>query len=193
MNIKDKLTEIEDRFAGTYKKELLDLWLYLHQHEPVDPILQVKLLSPYAKVPTRGSAGAIGWDLYALVAKETPTYIKYTQFFEAHERITVPTGIAVAIPPGYYGRIAPRSGLAVKQGIDVLAGVVDEDYRGEVKVVLLNTTNESILVDMDKPIAQLILERADGGRVMVVDELDQTGRGSGGFGSTDKEVMSNDK
>lgn len=187
MNIKDKLQEIEERswdydfpYVGEpLKKELLDLWMYLHQHEKPEPILQIKLLHPDAKVPTRGSDGAIGWDLHMGQVVRSPFILL------PHETRKVHTGISVAIPHGYYGRIAPRSGLAAKQGINILAGVIDEDYRGEILVLLHNTSNISVSIDQTKPIAQLILERADQGRLIVVDELDDTVRGDGGFGSTD--------
>lgn len=219
MNIQDKLSEIEDKFAGTYKKELLDIWAamddlqkdgrkrdekyghfaqslankaseiidiwhYLHSQERPEPILQVKLLHENAKVPTRGSGGAIGWDLYAAV--HAYASLPVLEYIRPHSTVKVPTGISIAIPHGYYGRVAPRSGLAAKQGVDILAGVIDSDYRGEVMVLLHNTTDRDILVDVGKPIAQLILERADVGKLMVVDELSSTARGAGGFGSTDK-------
>src|ERR1700745_3122895 len=85
-------------------------------------------------LPTRGSAQAIGLDLYADVT-EARGAIEIRPGYRA----LVSTGIAIALPPGYYGRVAPRSGLALKQGIDVMAGVIDEDYRGEIHALLLNT------------------------------------------------------
>lgn len=145
-------------------------------------ILKVKRLVPEAILPTRGSKGAVGYDLYAA---ETVTLY-------SGRHATVGTGIAVAIPEGCYGRIAPRSGLAARYGIDVLGGVVDPDYRGEVKVVLANLSDgltdtrlyHFIDVHRGERIAQLIIERCETPDVVETDDLDATERGAGGFGST---------
>ena len=94
-------------------------------------IIPTKLLDKTAKLPTKGSARAAGHDLYAAENATIP----------AGQRGLVDTKIAVALPPGTYGRIAPRSGLAVKRGIDIGAGVVDADYRGTLKVLLINSSN----------------------------------------------------
>jgi dUTP pyrophosphatase len=139
--------------------------------------LRIKRLTPTAILPTRGSPGAIGLDLY------------FDDPFRPLEispgnRAICKTGIAIAIPPGFYGRIAPRSGLAANKGIDVLAGVIDADYRGEICVVLLNTGDGYFTLTHGDRIAQLILERADIMPVVEVDDLDATERGAGGFGSS---------
>lgn len=98
----------------------------------------------------------------------------------------VSTGIAVTVPDGTYGRIAPRSGMAVKAGIDVLAGVVDRDYTAVVSVVLINHGATAYDVRAGDRIAQLLLERiVDNADVIAVDDLVPTARGAGGFGSTD--------
>ena len=142
--------------------------------------LRVKRLTPTAKLPTRGSAQAIGLDLYADVT-EARGAIEIRPGYRA----LVSTGIVIALPPGYYGRVAPRSGLALKQGIDVMAGVIDEDYRGEIHALLLNTNQwETFWVKPGDRIAQLILERADIMPVVEVDDLDATVRGANGYGST---------
>lgn len=99
-------------------------------------------------------------------------------------KLLVPTGISVAIPPGYYGRIAPRSGLALKNSIDVGAGVIDGDYRGKVGVILFNFDDQPFVISAGDRIAQLILEKYAEAPVEVVDTLPPTTRGSGGFGST---------
>lgn len=100
-------------------------------------------------------------------------------------RVIVGTGIFMEIPDGYYGRIAPRSGLAHKYGIDVLAGVVDSSYRGEIRVILYNTDkDESFQVRSGDKIAQMIIEKHYNFQFVEVDELSDTTRGSGGFGST---------
>lgn len=96
----------------------------------------------------------------------------------------VPTGLALACPPGTYARVAPRSGLAVKHFIDTGAGVVDEDYRGEVGVVLFNHADTDFQVKAGDRVAQLILERIATPPVAEVDDLDATDRGAGGYGST---------
>lgn len=100
-------------------------------------------------------------------------------------RATIRTGLAVEIPEGYYGRIAPRSGLAHNHGIDVLAGVVDSCYRGEIRVVLYNTDKEEpFQVRSGDRIAQLIVEKHYNFEFVEVDDLSATERGEGGFGST---------
>jgi len=99
----------------------------------------------------------------------------------------VKTGLSVEIPEGYYGRIAPRSGLAHKNGIDVLAGVVDSSYRGEIRVILYNTDKEETLqVRSGDRIAQMIVERHYNFEFVEVEDLSVTERGEGGFGSTGK-------
>ena len=100
------------------------------------------------------------------------------------ERRLVPTGIAVEIPPGFYGRVAPRSGLAVRHGIDVMAGVIDADYRGEILVLLINLGSEPVRFSPGDRIAQLIIEHAAPAEYSWADELGQTERDAGGFGST---------
>lgn len=100
-------------------------------------------------------------------------------------RATIPTGIAVEIPEGYYGRVAPRSGLAHNHGIDVLAGVVDSGYRGEVKVILYNTDKDHrFQVRRGDRIAQMIIERHYNFDPVEVEDLSATPRGEGGFGSS---------
>ena len=133
------------------------------------------ILSPGAIAPTSGSAGASGYDLYA---NEYVT-IGETEF------TPVNTGVSVAIPPGYYGRIAPRSGLAAKYGIIIGGGVIDEDYRGELKV-LMSCLFGMYDVSRGERIAQLILEKITTPELEIVTSLDDTDRGSDGFGSTGK-------
>lgn len=139
------------------------------------PVLRVKRLTPEAKLPTRGSEAAIGYDLYACDKVLLPAQ-------GPHRRVG--TGIAVAIPDAHYGRVAPRSGLAAKHGVDVLAGVIDADYRGEIQVILINHGHDPLWINPGDRIAQLILERASIMPVDEVAELDGTARGAAGFGST---------
>lgn len=138
--------------------------------------LQIKLLSPNAQAPKRGSQFAAGYDIYASADTVVPRLGK----------AIVPTDISMAIPAGHYGRIAPRSGLAAKHSIDVGAGVIDEDYRGPLSVILFNFDQESdFSIKKGDRIAQLILERISTPSVEVVEgELSATVRGSGAFGST---------
>lgn len=136
--------------------------------------LRVSLLSPKAKVPTRGSSLAAGHDLYSIE----------NVVLKARGRVVVSTGIAVAVPPGYYGRVAPRSGLAVKHGIDTAAGVIDADYRGELKVALFNHSDEDYNITEGERVAQLIIEQIFIGDIQVAESLEDTDRGAGGFGSS---------
>ncbi|PUU81138.1 dUTPase-like protein [Tuber borchii] len=136
--------------------------------------LRIRRLSTKARIPKRGSALAAGYDLYS--AHDT-TIIR-------HGKALVDTDIQMMIPVGTYGRIAPRSGLASKNFIDVGAGVIDADYRGQVKVLLFNHGDADFVVKEGDRIAQLILERIVTPEVVEVDELDETARGVNGFGST---------
>jgi dUTP pyrophosphatase len=138
------------------------------------PTIRVKALREGARLPQRSTPLAAGADLHCLD----------DLFIGAGERMLVPTGISVEIPVGFYGRIAPRSGLAVRHGIDTLAGVVDSDYRGEVNVLLINLGAEGVTLNAGDRIAQLIIEQAAPADYQWSEVLDQTDRGEGGFGST---------
>ncbi|KAM7224273.1 putative deoxyuridine 5-triphosphate nucleotidohydrolase [Rhypophila decipiens] len=138
------------------------------------PALQVEKITDKARIPTRGSADAAGYDLSA--AHETT--------IPARGRGLVDTDLKISVPAGAYGRIAPRSGLAVKNGIQTGAGVIDADYRGPVKVLLFNHSDEDFQVTEGQRIAQLILERIYNPEVVVVEKLEESVRGAGGFGST---------
>ena len=142
--------------------------------------LKVKKLHDDAIVPTRATEGSIGYDLHAYDEAILPK----------NERRSVGTGISIAIPEGHYGRIAPRSGLAFILGIQVLAGVVDPDYRGEIKVILYyggaKKEIDTHRIRKGDRIAQLILEKVSTVPVEVVEELDETERGDCGFGSSGK-------
>ena len=142
------------------------------------PQLQFAKLTESATPPRKGSIHAAGYDL----ASAQNTVI------EPKCRMLVKTGIAVAVPEGTYGRVAPRSGLALKHGIDVMAGVIDSDYRGDVGVVLVNLGSLPFEVKAGDRIAQLILERieinASVEEKSSVEELGVSARGASGFGST---------
>jgi len=136
----------------------------------------VKRLTEFATIPTRGSPLAAGLDLSAA----------YDEVVPARGRKLVKTDIAVKMEPNTYGRVAPRSGLAFKNGIDIMAGVIDEDYRGNVGVILYNTSDVDFVVKRGDRIAQLIEECILKTTVTEVDDLDETVRGDGGYGSTGK-------
>ena len=136
--------------------------------------LSFKRVDPRAVLPTRGSAAAAGLDIYSIEAV----------VIEPKERALVRTGLATAIPEGYYGRIAPRSGLATQKGLDTLAGVIDADYRGEIRCLLYNAGDETVSLPAQSKICQLIIEKIITPTATWADEISETDRGSGGFGST---------
>lgn len=136
--------------------------------------LEFMRLHPLAKLPTRGSLYAAGLDLHSIESLRIP----------ARGRASVKTGLAVAIPSGFYGRVAPRSGLAVKHGLDVLAGVIDSDYRGEIICALINHDDKPFEVEAGMRIAQLVIESIETPEPIWSEELSETKRGVGGFGSS---------
>jgi dUTP pyrophosphatase len=131
-------------------------------------------------LPTYQSARAAGMDLLAAVPIDAPVVIG------AGERALIPTGLAIALPEGTEGQVRPRSGLALQHGLTVLnaPGTIDGDYRGEIGVILINLGRESFRVTRGMRIAQLVVQSVIRARVQEVDTLDETSRGSGGFGST---------
>ncbi|XP_042199036.1 deoxyuridine 5'-triphosphate nucleotidohydrolase, mitochondrial [Callorhinchus milii] len=141
---------------------------------PREERLRFSKLTTNAHTPTRGSARAAGHDLYSA----------YDYIIPPQDKAIVKTDIQIALPPGCYGRVAPRSGLASKYFIDVGAGVIDEDYRGNVGVVLFNFSKETFEVKKGDRIAQLICERIYYPELEELKNLDETNRGAGGFGST---------
>ena len=143
--------------------------------------IKVKKLYEDAILPTKGSEYAAGYDLYAYF--EAPTII-----IPAHTTIKVGTGIAVEPPQGTFGAVFARSGLATKQGLRPAncVGVCDEDYRGEYIVALHNDTDADKEIALGERIAQLVFIPYITGELIEVDELDETERGAGGFGSTGK-------
>lgn len=129
-------------------------------------------------LPSYATALSAGMDLRANI--EEPITL------QPLERRLVPTGIFIALPPGYEGQVRPRSGMATKHGITVInaPGTVDADYRGELKVSLVNLSNEATVIEDGERIAQLVIARHETAEWNVVDELDVTERGAGGWGST---------
>ena len=140
-------------------------------------MIQVKLLTKNSKAPTRNTPTDAGLDLYA----------SETALIRGREWKGISAGISIAIPDSYYARIAPRSCLAYKHGIDVFAGVVDSGYRGEIKVILYNAGEKDYLVNIGDKIAQLIIEKCYLWDITTVEELSISDRGERGFGSSGKQ------
>ena len=140
--------------------------------------INIKLLNENAKVPTRGSEYAAGYDLYAAT--------DYDIEIAPHSTIKIGTGISVELPNGTFGAIFARSGLATKKGLRPAncVGVCDSDYRGEYIVPMHNDTDEVMTIASGERIAQLIVMPFVGIEFNIVDELTETKRGDGGFGST---------
>ncbi|XP_052786934.1 deoxyuridine 5'-triphosphate nucleotidohydrolase-like [Mya arenaria] len=138
--------------------------------------LRFAKLTQKALTPTRGSKLAAGYDLYSA----------YDMIIPAKGKALVKTDIQIALPDGCYGRVAPRSGLAHKHFIDVGAGVIDQDYRGNVGVIMFNFGENEFEVKAGDRIAQLICERIALPELVEETSLDDTERGDGGFGSTGK-------
>jgi dUTP pyrophosphatase len=131
-------------------------------------------------LPAYATAGSAGLDLRAAVEDEL--------VIRPGQRVLVPTGIAMALPDGHEGQVRPRSGLAVKHGITVLnaPGTIDWDYRGEIKVLLINHGHEDFAIKRGAAIAQLVVVKVAQATLTEVTSLDDTARGAGGFGSTDR-------
>lgn len=140
--------------------------------------MKILKLHPEAIIPAYQSEGASGFDLCALESLEIPPL----------GRALVSTGIAVALEAGYELQVRPRSGLALKHGITVLntPGTVDSDYRGELKVILINLGEKSFVITKGERIAQGVVSQVERVEMVEVETLDETKRGTGGFGSTGK-------
>ena len=137
-------------------------------------LIRVKKLSSNAILPQKTSDNDAGWDLYA----------SESLFILPNSRELIGTGVAMAISSDSVGLIWPRSGLAVKQGIDVFAGVIDSGYRGEIKVCLFNSSDEVVEITEGDRIAQLIIQRINNVIFKESDNLSETVRGERGFGSS---------
>lgn len=142
----------------------------------MSPPLLVKALHEDSIVPERQTSLAAGFDVFSYEKK---------LILPGHREL-FSTGVAITVPEGTYGQLAPRSGLACKAGIHVGAGVIDRDYTGEIKVLLFNLSDESVEINKHDRIAQLILHQIVTPSVVLVDELMTTKRGEAGFGSTGK-------
>lgn len=147
------------------------------------PVVLVKRLDPNAVLPEPKTDGAAGMDLAACLPRHEHAE---TVTLAPGDIAKIPLGFAVAIPEGYEGQVRPRSGLSTKHGVTVpnAPGTVDSDYRGEMFVALINLGREPHTVHHADRIAQLVIAPVTRPRLVEVDELDQTARGTGGFGST---------
>jgi dUTP pyrophosphatase len=141
--------------------------------------MNIKIVNKSAHpLPTYATRLSAGVDLRAHL--ESPLRL------EPLQRCLVPTGLYIALPEGYEAQVRPRSGLAIKKGITVLnsPGTIDADYRGEIRIILVNLSNEAFVVEDGERIAQMVIARHEQAVWEAVDELDETSRGSGGFGHT---------
>ncbi|TFF96892.1 dUTP diphosphatase [Candidatus Thorarchaeota archaeon] len=138
--------------------------------------VRVKRISPEARLPKQAHSGDAAFDLYSVIDHD----------LQPGERYAVPTGIIVEIPDGYEGQVRPRSGLAAKNGITVLntPGTIDSGYRGEVKTIMVNLGSEPFRIEKGMRISQLAIRPVPEVRFVEVDELADSPRGEGGFGST---------
>jgi deoxyuridine 5'-triphosphate nucleotidohydrolase len=147
-----------------------------------DPVVRMMRLthSEGLTLPDYQTDGAAGLDLFAAIPDTKPLTLR------PGGRALVPTGIAIALPAGYEGQVRPRSGLATRHGLTILnaPGTIDADYRGEILVVLANLGNEDVTITRGMRIAQLVIAPVARAQIVQVTSLDETVRGSGGFGST---------
>lgn len=169
------------RLVNEHYQKVQEAW-----NTPIDQRIEFNLIHPNAQVPTKGSPDAAGWDLY--YTGEDNRVVELTNKAPNNSYL-FSTGLQVKVPKGYYGRIAPRSGLGIR-GIDVHGGVIDSDYRGEIKVCLVNHGWHTVNIEEGDRIAQLIIERIFVGPMNFhpykpgVSWEKETSRGDKGFGST---------
>lgn len=147
--------------------------------------MKIKLLHPNAKIPILGSSGAAGYDLFSIESVVVPSS-KIIDGKISVGRALLPTGIAIAIPEGHVGKIGSRSGLSSSHNIEVGAGWIDPDYRGELKIELKNLGSTDFHIEQGDRIAQLFILKISQNPLTIVDSLTVTARGSHGFGSTGK-------
>jgi dUTP pyrophosphatase len=140
---------------------------------------EIKLHDIKALIPVRGSVESAGYDIYACL--QEPIIIK------PHNRASIPTEISISIPTGYYGRIASRSGLSFKKGIETGAGIIDSDYLGKISVLLHNHSDIGYIINNNDRIAQIIFSKHEEPCLKIVNEFTkETKRNEDGFGSTGK-------
>jgi dUTP pyrophosphatase len=143
--------------------------------------IKIKILDKTLPVPKYAHKGDAGIDLYSAI----------DCILKPLERKKVPTGIKVSIPEGYAGFVQPRSGLAIKNGISIVntPGLIDSGYRGEICIILINLDTKKVFkIKKGDKICQLVIQKVEVAKIELVEELDITSRGEGGFGSTDKKI-----
>jgi dUTP pyrophosphatase len=142
-------------------------------------MIKIKVVNRgHQQLPTYATPQSAGMDLRANLSEPITLH--------PMERRLIPTGLHIALPEGYEAQVRPRSGLALKHGLTVLntPGTIDADYRGEIGVVLINLSQEDFVINDGERIAQMVIARHEQGDLVVVEELDQTERGEGGYGHT---------
>ncbi len=141
-------------------------------------IIKIKKINKKASIPEYMTKNSSGMDLFACIDKNI--------ILKPFERKLISTGFALAIPDGYEAQIRPRSGLAIKHGITLLntPGTIDSDYRGEIKIILINLSNQDFIIKNGDRIAQMVINKIEKVNIQLVDNLEDTERGDGGFGST---------
>lgn len=153
--------------------------------------IKIKKLSETAKIPTYGTEGAAAFDMYADESDKATVCMQapYMYYYVApHKNVSVPTGIAMAIPKGYVGLLFSRSGWARDESLRLAncVGVIDSDFRGNITVVVHNDSDVPRIVNPNDRIAQMLIVKYEVANLILSDELDETERGTGGFGSTGK-------
>ena len=146
------------------------------------PVIEVKIINSSSNpLPEYASLGASGMDIRAFLS-ESVSLLPF-------ERVLIPTGLFIELPSGYEAQIRPRSGLAIKQGITCLnsPGTIDSDYRGEIKIILINLSNENQIVNPGDRVAQMVIQKVEKISWSEVKQIDETIRNNGGFGHTGKQ------
>ncbi len=141
-------------------------------------MVKVKIVSKSGRVPEYATSGASGFDISA--------YLPEPMTLKAGERALVPTGLFFEVPEGYEAQVRARSGLAIKHGIGLVNGIgtVDSDYRGEIRVPMINWSNEDFVINDGDRIAQVVIATYEKADIEITDSLSETERGEGGFGHT---------
>ena len=146
------------------------------------PVIEVKIINTSSNpLPEYASLGASGMDIRAFLS-ESVSLLPF-------ERVLIPTGLFIELPSGYEAQIRPRSGLAIKQGITCLnsPGTIDSDYRGEIKIILINLSNENQIINPGDRVAQMVIQKVEKISWSEVKQIDETIRNDGGFGHTGKQ------
>ncbi len=138
------------------------------------PMLKVVLLTKNAKLPTKATAGSAGFDLYSAEEKDIPK----------NGRAIIKTDLSIQIPSNTYARIAARSGLSIRNGLQIGGGICDSDFRGNISVIIFNHSNTNFSVEKGDRIAQMVIEKISQPQIIEVTKLRNTGRDRDGFGST---------